>query len=86
MSLGAQYTTTTPAFSLTTAPDSGTALPATDPSAVGNRPQAVLLQATTHDIRFTVDGSTPTSSYGMLLVGLGLMGAVARRKNARGNA
>ncbi len=68
MTLQATYSTTTPAFRLTTTPDSGVALPLTDPSALGSRPLAALLQADTHDIRFTVDGTAPTSSVGMLLV------------------
>jgi hypothetical protein len=68
MSLTAQYTTTTPAFTLLATPATGSALPATDPSASGNRPLAAFLQADTHDIRFTTDGTAPTSSVGMLLV------------------
>ncbi len=67
MTLQATYSTTTPAFRLTTTPDSGVALPLTDPSALGNRPLAAFLQATTHDVRWTVDGTTPTSSHGMVL-------------------
>ncbi len=67
MGLNAQYQTTTPAFKLTTAPTSGYAL-STDPSASGNRPLACYLQATTQNIRFTVDGTAPTATVGMLLV------------------
>lgn len=67
MSLNATYSTTTPAFKLTTTPTTGVALPATDPSQYGNRPLAAFLQAVTHDMRFTTDGSTPTSSHGMVL-------------------
>ena len=67
MSLMAQYTTTTPAFRLTDTPATGYALASTDPNFAGYRPPAVFLQATTHDIRFTTDGSAPTSSFGMVL-------------------
>ena len=63
----AQYTTTTPAFTLSTTPDNGTALPSTDPSAYGGRPLAVMLQAEAQNIRWTDDGSTPTASVGMVL-------------------
>jgi hypothetical protein len=68
MSLQAQYTTTTPAFALTATPASGYALADTDPSATGSRPLACYLQASTQNIRFTVDGSTPTATVGALLV------------------
>jgi len=66
--MNAQYTTTAPAFSLTATPATGVAYPLTDPSAIGSRPLGAFLQADTHDIRFTTDGSAPTSSVGMLLV------------------
>jgi hypothetical protein len=68
MGLNAQYTTTTPAFGLTDAPQSGYQYSATDPSAAGSRPPACFLQATTQNIRWTIDGSAPTATYGMLLV------------------
>lgn len=68
MGLNAQYTTTTPAFRLTDSPASGYTYAATDPSAAGSRPPACFLQATTQNIRWTVDGSAPTATYGMLLV------------------
>jgi len=66
--ISAQYTTTTPAFSLLDTPTTGQALPATDPSSLGIRPLAVYIQADTQNIRFTTDGSAPTASVGMLLV------------------
>lgn len=67
MTIRAQYTTTTPAFSLTTAPDNGTALPTTDPNQYGSRPLAALIQADGGSLRWTDDGTTPTASVGMIL-------------------
>lgn len=68
MSIQAQYETGASVFKLTDTPTTGSAYPATDPSALGVRPVAAYLQAETEDIRFTADGSTPTASYGTLLV------------------
>ena len=68
MTINAQYTSTASVFSLTATPASGNALPLTDPSALGNRPLAAYLQAEGANIRFTTDGSAPTSTVGILLV------------------
>ncbi len=64
----AQYTSTTPAFMLTATPATGVAFPTSDPYSGGQRPLAAFLQADTQNIRFTTDGSAPTSSVGILLV------------------
>lgn len=65
MGLNAVYYNRDVPFTLKDAPDVGEALPATDPSKYGNRPQAVYLQSHVAAFRFTVDGSDPTSGYGM---------------------
>ena len=63
----AKYTSTDTAFHLTDAPAAGVTLPATDPSAQGNRPQFALLQADAQNIRWRDDGTAPAAGTGMLL-------------------
>lgn len=63
----AQYTDLSSVVALTDAPATGVALPATDPSQYGNRPQACLLQAEDQDIRWTNTGGDPSASFGMIL-------------------
>lgn len=64
----AQYTSLSAAKLLTAAPATGYTMPTTDPSATGRRPNFVLLQAETQNVRWRDDGTAPTASVGMILI------------------
>ena len=64
----AQYTSTSSAFGLNTAPDTGDTFAAQQTSLWPNQPNAILMQAEGANIRWRGDNVDPTGSVGMQLL------------------